>query len=80
VGEISVETTMRRTPHPARAIPGKPKTTRELLWDDRRAQLIAELTPEVREEKPHLTPRSVQAIVVKRADMKLLYERFSHEP
>jgi hypothetical protein len=56
------------------------KRPKEVIWAERRSALISQVTGEFSDEHPHLTPRSLRVIVEKKVDLKLLYERFSHEP
>ena len=56
------------------------KSARELRWERRRTQLVAELTPILRNEHPALSPDELLRLVDTQADMRLVYERFGQEP
>ena len=49
-------------------------------WDKRRAEVIAELGPELAAQYPHLSADALQELIEKRADLQLIYDRFGHEP
>ena len=49
-------------------------------WDKRRNEIIAELTPKLRVEHPHVSWDELNSLIEKQADLRLVYERFSQEP
>ena len=49
-------------------------------WDARRLELIKELTPEIRAKFPLVSWKTHGELVTAAVEVKLLYERFGHEP
>ena len=53
---------------------------RDTHWAARRNALIEELTPVLRAQCPEATWVQLGARVVAEVDVRMLYERFGHEP
>jgi hypothetical protein len=56
------------------------KTAREIRWEQRRTQIVEELTPVLRKEHPALSHDELLRLVDTQADLRLVYERFGREP
>lgn len=54
--------------------------TWDARWDRRRAEIVAELAPKLAAQYPHLPVDALRELIETRADVRLIYDRFGHEP
>jgi hypothetical protein len=59
---------------------GVPLAERDAKWTTRRALLIEELASEARARHPNASWAQLSARVMAEVDLRMLYERFGHEP
>lgn len=71
---------MQKTPPDAGRMQARPATNWDSRWEKRRAEIIAEITPALRAQYPELSWQQLNVLIDKRADLRLIYDRFSHEP